>query len=163
MFNNDIAILPAVTVCITTIGLYRFITWMMPKSELFEKMLEGQPVYIVENGIMVFKDDAKDTLSKDEFFAELRGKGIEHLGQVKTAILETNGNMSVLFYPDNEIQPGLPIFPHAYNQHTTHITHNGLYACSYCGKVVCLPQGKHRCPRCQHQEWVEACQATRNR
>lgn len=156
MFNEEIAILPAIVVFITTIGLYRMITWVTPKSERFEKILEGKPVYIVEEGIMVFKDDAKDTLSKDEFFAELREKGVEHLGQVKTAILETNGNMSVFYYPNEQTRPGLPILPKIYGRHTAQLSEAGLYACAYCGKVVRLTKGKHRCTRCQHHEWVKA-------
>src|SRR5690606_31440780 len=78
MFNEDIAILPAVVVCVTAIAIYRAITWLTPKFERFERIVEGKPVYIVEDGIMVFKDDAKDSLSRDEFFAELRDKGVEH-------------------------------------------------------------------------------------
>lgn len=156
MFNEDIAVLPAVIVCITTIGLYRIITWITPKSERFERILEGEPVYIVEEGIMVFKDDAKDTLSKDEFFAELREKGVEHLGQVKTAILETNGNMSVFYYPNEKVKPGLPILPKIYNQRTARVDNTGLYACAYCGEVKQLVSGRHTCARCRHSEWVKA-------
>ncbi len=156
MFNEEIAVLPAVIVCITTIGLYRVITWITPKSEKFERILEGEPVYIVEEGIMVFKDDAKDTLSKDEFFAELREKGVEHLGQVKTAILETNGNMSVFYYPNEEVKPGLPILPKIYSQRTARIDKTGVYACAYCGRVARLSSGQHNCARCRHNEWIEA-------
>lgn len=44
-----------------------------------------------------------------EFFMELRLHGIEHLGQVRLAILETNGQISVYFYPDDRVRPGLSI------------------------------------------------------
>jgi len=156
MFNQDVALIPAVIVCVTAIGIYRVITWLTPKFERFEKLVEGTPVYIVENGIMVFKDDAKDSLSRDEFFAELRDKGVEHLGQVKTAILETNGNMSVYYYSREKVKPGLPILPKRYDRRTADISHPGLYACAYCGKVIHLAGGKHTCTRCHHQEWVKA-------
>src|SRR5690606_24389185 len=95
MFYDDVAIIPTVLVCATAIGLYRLVTWLMTKSERFERILEGEPVYIIEDSVMTIKDDAKDSLSIDEFFAELRDKGVEHLGQVRAAILETNGSMSV--------------------------------------------------------------------
>jgi len=156
MFNEDIAILPAVVVCVTAIAIYRAITWLTPKFERFERIVEGKPVYIVEDGIMVFKDDAKDSLSRDEFFAELRDKGVEHLGEVKTAILETNGNMSVFYYPKEKVKPGLPILPKIYDQRVAKISRAGLYACAYCGKVVHLASGQHSCTRCHHQEWVKA-------
>ncbi len=156
MFYNDVAMVPTVLVCATAIGLYRLITWLMTKSERFEHLLEGKPVYIVEDSIMTIKDDIKDGLSKDEFFAELRDKGVEHLGQVRAAILETNGSMSVFFYPEEEVKYGLPILPHAYRKHINSITHDGLYACIYCGTLKQLSPGRHRCSRCTHREWVQA-------
>src|SRR5690606_21962988 len=145
MFYDDVALVPTVLVCATAIGLYRLITWLTTKSERFEKLLEGKPVYIVEDSVMVVKDDTKDSLSKDEFFAELRDKGVEHLGQVRAAILETNGSMSVFYYPENEVKYGLPILPNAYRKHTAVISHSGLYACIYCGTLAQLPPGRHRC------------------
>lgn len=156
MFYDDVAIVPTVLVCATAIGLYRLITWLMTKDERFERLLEGQPAYIVEDGVMTFKDDTKDSLSKDEFFAELREKGVEHLGQVRAAILETNGSMSVFFYPEDEVKYGLPILPHAYEKHADLVRLAGLYACIYCGTLQQLSPGRHHCSRCDHQEWVLA-------
>ncbi|MBK1441583.1 DUF421 domain-containing protein [Parapedobacter sp. ISTM3] len=156
MFYDDVAIVPTVLVCATAIGLYRLITWLMTKNERFERLLEGQPVYIVEDSILIIKDEAKDSLSKDEFFAELRDKGVEHLGQVRAAILETNGSMSVFFYPEDEVKYGLPILPHAYRKHSDLIKQAGLYACIYCGTLQQLPPGRHRCSRCNRHDWVLA-------
>lgn len=156
MFYDDVAIIPTVLVCATAIGLYRLVTWLMTKSERFERILEGEPVYIIEDSVMTIKDDAKDSLSIDEFFAELRDKGVEHLGQVRTAILETNGSMSVFFYPEDEIRYGLPILPNVYRKHVRVITQQGLYACIYCGTLRQLPPGQHSCNRCNHHEWVQA-------
>lgn len=156
MFYDDVALLPTMLVCATAIGLYRLITWLMTKSERFEQLLEGEPVYIVEDSVMTIKDDTKDSLSKDEFFAELREKGVEHLGQVRAAILETNGSMSVFFYPEKDVKYGLPILPHAYRKHISLIEQDGLYACIYCGTLEQLLPGRHACRRCKHQEWVQA-------
>ncbi len=157
MFYDDVAIIPTVLVCATAIGLYRLITWLMTKSERFERILEGEPVYIVEESVMTIKDDTKnDSLSKDEFFAELREKGVEHLGQVRVAILETSGSMSVFFYPEEDVKYGLPILPHDYRKHISLIEREGLYACIYCGTLEQLSSGRHHCSRCNHHEWVQA-------
>ena len=156
MFYKDVGILTAVIVCITVIGLYRGITWLTTKNERIEKALEGRPMYIVEDSVITIKDDSKDSLSKYEFFAELREKGVEHLGQVKVAILETDGSLSVFFFPDGELKHGLPILPKAYNKNTAVITEEDLYACIYCGMVHRLQTGRHECKRCHHHEWVKA-------
>ncbi|GGH04337.1 DUF421 domain-containing protein [Parapedobacter pyrenivorans] len=156
MFYEDVGILTAVIVCFTAIGLYRGITWLTTKNERIEKALEGRPMYIVEDSVITVKDDSKDSLSKYEFFAELREKGVEHLGQVRVAILETDGSISVFFFPNEEVKHGLPILPKAYNKNTAVITDEDLYACIYCGTVHRLQTGRHECKRCQHHEWVKA-------
>ncbi|WP_353129802.1 DUF421 domain-containing protein [Parapedobacter pyrenivorans] len=156
MFYEDVGILTAVIVCFTAIGLYRGITWLTTKNERIEKALEGRPMYIVEDSVITVKDDSKDSLSKYEFFAELREKGVEHLGQVRVAILETDGSISVFFFPNEKVKHGLPILPKAYNKNTAVITDEDLYACIYCGTVHRLQTGRHECKRCQHHEWVKA-------
>lgn len=156
MFYEDIALFATLLVCVTAIALYRLITWLTAKSTRLEKLIEGKAVYIVEDSVMIIKDDEKDSLSKEEFFAELREKGVEHLGQVRTAILETGGNLSVFFYANEDVKYGLPILPRAYNQHADTITEEGLYACVVCGTLDQLEPGQHRCKRCRHHEWVKA-------
>lgn len=41
----------------------------------------------------------------------LRLHGIEHLSQIQLAILETNGQISVYFYQDKQVRPGLSVLP----------------------------------------------------
>ncbi|MEC3881676.1 DUF421 domain-containing protein [Parapedobacter sp. 10938] len=156
MFYDDVALFATLLVCVTAISLYRLITWLAAKSRRFEKLVEGKAVYIVEDSVMTIKDDEKESLSKEEFFAELREKGVEHLGQVRAAILETGGNLSVFFYANEDVKYGLPILPHAYDKHTDTVKDEGLYACVVCGTLERLAAGRHRCPRCKHHEWVKA-------
>lgn len=156
MFYDDVALIATLLVCVTAIALYRLITWLTAKSRRLEKLVEGRAMYIVEDSVMIIKDDEKDSLSKQEFFAELREKGVEHLGQVRVAILETDGSLSVFFYANDEVKYGLPILPHAYDKHSDTIVEEGLYACVVCGTLAQLEAGRHRCKRCQHHEWVKA-------
>lgn len=46
-------------------------------------------------------------MTEFEFFMELRLNGVEQLGQVRLAILETNGQISVYFFADEKVKPGL--------------------------------------------------------
>ena len=155
MSNKDNAIIPALLVFITILGFYRLITWFAIKNEKFEKVLEGEPVYIIEDGI--FNLDAGDeTYAKDELFSEMRQQSIEHLGQVRTAILEPNGNVSFLFYEDDEVKPGLPVMPKLYKQKQKNISKKGDYACSFCGNIEHINEGPKKCERCEKEEWVKA-------
>jgi uncharacterized membrane protein YcaP (DUF421 family) len=160
MFNQDNAIVPAVIVFISILLFYRTLTYIAGKSEWFEGVLEGVPVYIIEEGEFVISDD-ESLFAKDEFFAEMRQQSIEHLGQVKTAILETNGEVSFFYYPDEEVKPGLPVLPKVYNQKSKHCKTPGKYACTYCGRVHDVKQDINKCARCHKDEWVAAIDTVR--
>ncbi|GAB2702948.1 DUF421 domain-containing protein [Mucilaginibacter koreensis] len=156
MFNRDTAIVPAVLVFITILLFYRVLTWLAIKSERFEGLLEGEPMYVVEDGMFVVLEQNKHTFAKDEFFSEMRQQSIEHLGQVRTAILETNGNLSFYYFSDDDVKPGLPVLPKVYRNKSKQVPHKGQYACTYCGKVEHIDTEMHQCPRCRQNEWVEA-------
>ncbi len=161
MFYKDVAIVPAIFVCLTIIVLYRLITYLTAKNERIEKWVEGKPVYIVEDGVFCIDNISRDTLAKDEFFSELRQSNVEHLGQVRVAILETNGSISLLFYEAGKQKPGLPVTPKSYNSRTNLIDDQGTYACAFCGQVADLYPGKHYCKRCGREEWVKATDGAR--
>ena len=161
MFNEDIAILPAALVFATILGLYRLVTWLTAKSERFESLLEGDPLYIIEDGQFLLVEASDQTYAKDEFFAEMRQQNIEHVGQVQTAVLETNGNVSFFYYEDDQVKPGLPIMPKMYNKKSKQVADEGQYACTTCAHVETIRSSQHTCPRCQQTEWVKAIQTRR--
>lgn len=160
MFNSENAILPALIVFITILVFYRLITWIATKSEQFETILEGDPMYVIEEGVFVMLNQSEHTFAKDEFFSEMRQQNIEHLGQVKTAILETTGTVSFFYFTDEEVKPGLPVLPKVYGKRSKHITSLGEYACTYCGNVKQIA-AKHVCNRCKKDEWVAAIKTLR--
>lgn len=156
MANADTAILPAVLVFTTILLLYRGLTWVAARSERFERVLEGTPLYVIQQGEFVLVADNERTYAKDEFFAEMRQQNIDHVGQVETAILETNGQVSFFYYTDEQVQPGLPILPHLYNQKRSTVAEPGQYACTTCGHVAQVISDPLTCGRCQQSEWVKA-------
>ena len=111
MFTEDLPLIQAVLIMSLVLFLYRLFTWFSTKHKLFELLLEGKPTYIVENGMLIMEDVKKGKMSHDEFFAEMRQQGVRHLGQVEVGLLETDGEFSVLLFPHEDTQYGLPIFP----------------------------------------------------
>ena len=156
MFYEDVGIVPALLVFMIVIGLYRLVTWLAGRFLWIEKIVEGRPVYLIENGQFAIDKFTKESLSQDEFFSELRVNHVEHLGQVKTAMLETSGEMSIFFCGDPDVKPGLPILPHLFDQQFHQIPEAGIYACSFCGNVEKLPAGPSVCDRCHKDKWVKA-------
>lgn len=155
MFTEDIPLIQAVLVMSMIILMYRLTTWLMMKYQWFEDLLEGKPIYIVEDGLLVIEEIKKGKMSHDEFFAEMRQQGVEHLGQVRTGLLETDGKFSVLYFTDDQVKYGLPLFPKTCSI-VEQVKADRLYACIYCGQVQNLSTAAQQCPRCKSAQWAEA-------
>jgi len=161
MFYEDVGLVPAIGVFIMVLVLYRFVTWLTGKSPAFERLMEGKTERLVIDGEFSSNKFDRESLSQDEFFTELRLKGIEHLGQVREAYLETTGDVSVYFFCDDEVKSGLPITPHLFEGKRSVIKTPALYACSKCGTTKKLNAGAHTCNVCKNKLWVMAIQTKR--
>lgn len=156
MFYKEVGILHAVMVFVIVLLCYRFIIWLITRFDKIEILFEGKPIYIIREGRFNKDVVGKMQLGSDELFAELRNKSIDHLGQIKTAILETNGSLSILYFSKDAVLPGLPIWPEPYSKKAKMISEEGLYACSKCGVTeVMAPARTQICIICKNDEWVE--------
>ncbi|UPZ13982.1 DUF421 domain-containing protein [Flavobacterium humidisoli] len=156
MFYEDVGIVPAAIVFLVIIILYRSVTWLTGKSKKFEEFIEGKTECLINDGKFSISSFKKETLAQDEFFSELRVKSIEHLGQVKHAFIEPSGEISVFYYPDENVKYGLPILPSLFNAKSKFIPTDGIYACSFCGHTQEVKKGNAKCDVCKREEWVEA-------
>lgn len=158
MIYKEIGIAQALVVFTVVLICYKIITYLITKSEKLESFLEGKAIYIIHNGHAALESIDHTDLAMDEFFAELRVLNIEHLGQVKEAVLETNGHVSILFYDDKNVRHGLPIWPKDWSEKSEDIKIEDIYACSLCGFTLTLPIGKGGlCPFCKkNKDWVKA-------
>lgn len=161
MFSKDAPIIPSLIVFAVIIIVYRIITYFASKSEKFEDVIEGEPLYVIEDGQFVLGIKNEHTFAKDEFFAEMRQESIEHVGQVKTAILETTGNISFFYFTDDKVKYGLPVLPKPYSEKIKEIIDEDVYSCTYCGYSSFLSLKTYHCERCQHQEWVKSIKSLR--
>ena len=75
------------------------------KSIRFRGLLCGRPAIIIREGKPMQRAMAKNRFTVDELFEELRTQGVTDISSVKYAILETNGELSVLPYPDPAPSP----------------------------------------------------------
>lgn len=168
MFYDDVGILPAFVVFLVVITLYIVVTRLSDRFVRIEKLLEGEPLYVIRNGKLSMDAFRASGLSQDEFFAELRLRNVAHLGQVQTVLIETSGEFSVLFYADEDVRYGLPIFPDELKQkleaRNAAVNQDFEYiACAQCGSVRNARDTRElpTCPECDVCEWIEASNAKR--
>jgi uncharacterized membrane protein YcaP (DUF421 family) len=157
MFYKEVGLFHAIAVFGLVLAVYRLIIWLITKYEKIEILMEGKPIYIIRNGAMCLQELKSKELGSDEFFGALRGRNVDQLGQVRCAVLEDSGSVSVFYFPDDEVIPGLPILPDEFNQKCEAIEKSGLYACTRCGRTYELqPIKEVECEVCRNKEWVKA-------
>src|SRR5690606_15590927 len=79
------------------------------RSASAEHLIDGSPKEAIRDGVVKPAFLNTSTLSRSELFQQLRERGVEHLGQVASAYLETDGGLTVFIAA--EARPGLPIVP----------------------------------------------------
>ena len=157
MFYKDVGLLPGMVVFTIVVSLYKLVTDLFNRNPAFERFVEGEPATILNEGLLQLHKFKKEPIALDELFTELRLRNVAHLGQVRQAIIETNGEVSMFFYKDDEVKYGLPIIPEDCKFKQQQITYEDHYACSTCGNVQVLsPAPAHSCKLCQKEVWLKA-------
>lgn len=155
MFYKDVGLIPALIVFSIVIGLYIFVTHWVGRSKKVARIVEGKPICLIREGRFAISNFSKENLGQDEFFAELRLKGVSHLGQVEQAIIETNGDISVFYYEDEDIKYGLPVMPDSLDHKTKQLKEKGHYSCTFCGNTEEIEvSSSHSCGKCHKDEWI---------
>jgi uncharacterized membrane protein YcaP (DUF421 family) len=66
------------------------------RSKKFERWVEGTPTPVVFNGEVIEKNLHAEMMSHEDLLAALRRQGVFHLHEVKLAVVEENGTVSVM-------------------------------------------------------------------
>ncbi|HHW69196.1 MAG TPA: DUF421 domain-containing protein [Tenericutes bacterium] len=75
------------------------ISFISLKSSKIRRMLDGKESVIIKDGKINFKEMFKQRYSLDDLMLQLREQEIASLDQVKHAVLEVNGKLSVFKHP----------------------------------------------------------------
>ena len=66
------------------------------KSELMRKIITGSPVQIIKDGKLIMKELKRLRICIDDVLEQLRLAGYSTLSEIDSAIIETNGQLSIL-------------------------------------------------------------------
>ena len=70
--------------------------WASHRFPRLERILHPPKLVLIENGRMLRKNMRAELVTKEELMAQLREKGIEDCNQVKRAIMESDGMISII-------------------------------------------------------------------
>ncbi len=94
--DPDIPLFNAIIPILLIISIEIIISSLKNKSEKLKAAIEGTPTYIIYKGKLLQKSLAENRISLNELLSELRSQGVGDIRDVEYAILEQNGQLSVI-------------------------------------------------------------------
>lgn len=104
--NMDTPAVAGVTSILVWSGLAIAIDRLTLKNIYIRKIIEGEPSVIIKNGKLMEKAMARANYDLAELMVQLRNKNIFNLSEVEEAVLEPDGQLSVLL--KSQYQPVTP-------------------------------------------------------
>lgn len=97
LLGSDYSITNALIVIVTLIGMDLGLSIWKQYSPRLDRLIEGVPIVLVNNGEPIREHMNKERVSEnDVLYAARRDHGLERMDQIKYAILERNGAISVI-------------------------------------------------------------------
>lgn len=80
----------------TLIGWNIFLDWLSFRFVAFRRFADPPPLLLVKDGRMIRHNMRKEFLTEEELWGKLREQGVESLGVVREAYVESDGQISVI-------------------------------------------------------------------
>jgi uncharacterized membrane protein YcaP (DUF421 family) len=93
--GGDDSVVGAVISVATMLGLNQGLGWVTTRSVRLERLIEGRPQFLIENGCVQYDVLKRESLSKNDLLAAIRTEGCFTPDEVEYAVLETSGRISV--------------------------------------------------------------------
>lgn len=115
IYNDSITVLQFILVLIIWTLLIFILKFAKEHNHFVKRLVDGRPISLVENGKVNVKECLKNGLSANELMFKLRSAGIYEVEKVKRAVLEQNGQLTIIEFGDENIRypiivDGLPNF-----------------------------------------------------
>lgn len=97
LLGDDFSIVKATVVIISLVVFDITLSLVKNKSRWFAKLIDGEPMIIVEHGQVLARRLRKARIDEDDILEAARhSQGLERIDQIKFAILERDGKISII-------------------------------------------------------------------
>ncbi|MBC7466398.1 MAG: DUF421 domain-containing protein [Bdellovibrio sp.] len=96
MNAGDNSLVGGLILAATLVALSCLISFVTYKYKPFENFFEGKPTLLIHHGKMLSENMRKEQVSEAELHSLIRKQGLTHVYEVSTAILEADGNLTLI-------------------------------------------------------------------
>jgi len=94
--QNDMSVTGAVLAVGTMGALTMLVSWAGWRWRILRPVLEGEPIIVVEDGEPIKRNLDRNRITVDEVEAAAREQQVDRLDDVRWAVLETSGRISII-------------------------------------------------------------------
>jgi uncharacterized membrane protein YcaP (DUF421 family) len=106
LLDGDDSMTNAFLIVVTLLGIEVALSLVTIRSQLLDKLIDDVPLVLIEDGKLHHWRMKKARVSEDDILEQARHwRAVERLDQVKYAILERSGGISVIPYPGSGDRP----------------------------------------------------------
>jgi uncharacterized membrane protein YcaP (DUF421 family) len=96
MVGNDRSVVNAVAIITSIAATHYAIAWLKNRFPAFGRIVDGTPLVLLEKGRWHLETMRKMRIQDQDVMAAARSEGVGRLDQVEYAILERNGEISII-------------------------------------------------------------------
>ncbi len=96
MVGSDVSLIGGIVAAVTLMVMSYLITLILYRVRGAEKFFEGTPTLLIHNGRMIREHLEKEKITEEELERVIREHGIEGVTDVKAAVMEPDGTVSVI-------------------------------------------------------------------
>lgn len=96
MVGADVSVAGGVIAAATLFAINAAVAWFVRRDKRSARLVEGTPTLLVRRGRMIDQNLVREGITRDDLLRALREHGVESVVDVRSAILEVDGTVSVL-------------------------------------------------------------------
>ena len=81
------------------VGLYRLLAQVCHRWPSLDRVFKGKPVHLIDGGVVDTAALGREAMTRGDLDEAMRAKGVEEAAQVRLAVLENSGQISVIKAP----------------------------------------------------------------
>jgi uncharacterized membrane protein YcaP (DUF421 family) len=104
--SEDFSVIDALVAVSTLLSLVMLTSVLMHQSKKFEKVVSAEPTVLVHHSRYAVENMNRERVTAEEIFSEMHKAGVEQIEEVKWAILESDGSITIIPYNPADREKG---------------------------------------------------------
>lgn len=104
IYNDNIGVLQFSLVLVLWTLLIFTLRFIKNYNRVVKTIIDGRPVWVILNGKVQTGECMKNGISAHDLMFKLRAAGVYEIGTVKRAVLEQNGQLSIIQYGEQDLR-----------------------------------------------------------